>query len=148
MVEYVTFSEEMVGFMLQDRTFNNWGSKGRPQALTETFNCETPKQGPLLLHWHFTASREDDESYFTHGGGDSWMKVSTLFDLQVACESKTITIVQHVFVNYYLKIQTVSENTNMVDMTITDTFTLGAAGDKLTVSCSSKKEDKSGDPQY
>lgn len=145
-VIYVTATGEDVGFGVVNRTYN-WQGKV-PEALHQDFKLLEPQDNSVLLHWQFSATREDDQSYFHHGGGDSWMKVDTSFDLTVACTGKTVTIEQHVVVHYHLVMETLVEDTTLVDVTLTDAFTLAAAGDKVTGALTSSRADNSKEPAY
>jgi len=143
---YVTLTEADVGFLVVNRNYS-FLPKPLP-SLEQDFKLLEPANGPLLLHWQFSASRLDEESYYDHGGGDSWLKVDTSFQLKVSCSGKTLTIEQHVLVHYHLVIQTLKEDTTLVDVRITDTFTLAAAGDRLTAFLSPNKVDNSKEPEY
>jgi hypothetical protein len=143
----VTLTTEWLAWNLADRTFN-WGAKGVPKSVTQHFDLSEPKEGSQLLKWSFRASRLDDSSYFNHGGGASWITVNTSFDLEVTCGGNIITIKQHLVVHYDLAVQAQKEQTNLVDLTITDVFTLAAAGAELTATCTSKRDDRSKDPEH
>jgi hypothetical protein len=143
---YVDLVKENAAFRVVPRTFVWDGGKVPDNLKQHSKLYEHP--GALLLHWEFGASRENDESYFNHGGGDSFLRVETGLDLRVYASGNTLIIEQHIVVRYCLKIQAVVENTTLVDIHLTDTFTLAAAGDKVTASISTHKEDKSEPPQY
>jgi hypothetical protein len=106
----------------------------------DTDKLEAPLEGDLLLHWQFQASREYD-----YLSGTSWMRGVTSFDLKVSCAGNTLTVEQHAWVFCKLVMVTFDRHEwNLVDLTITDTFTLAAKSDgTLTANRTTKTTDKS-----
>lgn len=108
------------------------------QILVESF--EAPEQGDLALHWTFHAKREYD-----YASGSSWNLGETAFELKVSFRGNQVVVEQHALV--YCKLVMVTfwrHEWNLVDLTITDTFTLSTTHDgKLTAHRDSKTVDSS-----
>lgn len=106
------------------------------QILTETLKA--PDTGELVLDWQFATSRE-----FDYLSGTSWMRGQTSFSLTVTFSGDQIIIEQHALV--YCKLVMVTfwrKEWNLVDLKITDTFTLSTTHDgKLTATRSTKTDD-------
>ncbi len=99
-----------------------------------------PDNGAVVLSWNFDASLEVD--YFL---GSSWILGDCSFAMKVSVSGNTVTIEQHALV--YCKLVLVSMDRhawNLVDLTITDTFTLATEHDgNLAVKHASVTKDDS-----
>ena len=99
-----------------------------------------PPSGSLLLDWQFQTRREYD-----YLGGSSWMLGETAFELKVTCDGNRLIVEQHALVYCKLVMVTFDRHEwNLVDLTLTDTFTLSAQHDgTLTANRASSTSDKS-----
>ncbi|MFZ1409869.1 MAG: hypothetical protein WAS07_00245 [Micropruina sp.] len=94
--------------------------KTPPGLAIDVETLTAPPTGELLLHWQFGAHQEYD-----YLSGTSWNLGRTSFDLSVSCSGNVLTVTQHAVV--YCKLVMVTffrREWNLVDLTITDTFTL------------------------
>lgn len=145
--EYVDLLHEDVGFGVVNYSYN-WDGK-RPPDLKEIWSPTVEKAGPLLFKISYSSRRLNDSSWFHHGGGASYFEVDFSFDLSVECRGNQIAITQDIKLYYHLEIQSVSERTNLVNITRVDTFTLAVAGDRITAAAGTPKvDDRSEEPQY
>jgi len=108
------------------------------KILTETF--EALDSGQLVLHWNYGTSREYD-----YASGTSWLRGETSFELKVTFRGDQIIVEQHALV--FCKIVMVTfwrREWNLVDLLITDTFTLSTTHDgQLTATPTTHTEDHS-----
>ena len=100
---------------------------GDPPANLEILDNSfaAPDGGELVLHWLYKTRREDDWL-----SGSSWMRGETTFELKVTFSGNQIIVEQHALV--YCKLVMVSfwrDEWNLVDLTLTDTFTLSTSRD-------------------
>jgi hypothetical protein len=145
--EYVDLTQEGVGFGVVNRSYD-WGGK-RPPDLQEKLSPWAEEVGPLLFRIEYESHRENDSSWFHHGGGASYFKVDFAFDLSLECRGDQIVVTQNIKLHYHLMMQTLLEDTDLVDMTRVDTYTLAAAGDGLVARTGTPKvDDRSSNPQY
>lgn len=117
----------------------DWKGKQPPELkIREQFTA--PDTGPLVLSWNFDASREYD-----YASGTSWMLGDTSFSLKVSVAGNSVTIEQHALVYCKMVIVTFSRHEwNLVDLTITDTFTLATGHDgRLSVEHATATKDDS-----
>lgn len=122
-------------------TSNGFDWKGKvPPELKIRDEFEAPDTGPLVLRWNFDATREYD-----YLSGSSWMLGDCSFSLKVLVTGNTVTIEQHALIYCKLVMVTFDRHEwNLVDLAITDTFTLATEHDgKLSVKHTSATKDDS-----
>lgn len=127
------------GFL--DTTVNYSWSLTPHQAPTVTM----PPTGPVILTFHY-ASEADDEAGLDGDMGQ--MKLAPSFDLSVSVAGTTMTVVQHLVI--YLRVQSLQTAGagNVVDITLTDTYTLAVSQDgQLVATESTARNDQSKSPQ-
>jgi hypothetical protein len=81
----------------------------------------TPATGTEVLTFHYQSSAEDGAGLNDDMGK---MQLSSTFDLSVSFSGNTITIVQHLVVYLWVRSLQTSAGGNVVDRTLTDTYTL------------------------
>lgn len=127
------------GFL--DSTVHYSWSLTSNQAPTVTM----PATGPVILTFHY-ASEADDEAGLDGDMGQ--MKLAPSFDLSVSVSGTTMTVVQHLVI--YLRVQSLQTagDGNVVDITLTDTYTLAVSQDgRLVANESTARNDQSKNPQ-
>lgn len=104
-----------------------------------------PTSGPIVLQLGFQSNASDDAGL---GGDMGAMSLAPSLDVTVTFAGNAITVTQHLVINLYVRVMQTSGKGNIVDKTITDTYTLGVnqAGD-LTTTLTSTTTDKSEDPR-
>lgn len=120
---------------------NGFDWKGNvPPELKIRDEFQAPDTGPLVLSWNFDASREYD-----YLSGTSWMLGDCSFSLKVSLAGNTVTIEQHAVIYCKLVMVTFDRHEwNLVDLTITDSFTLATEHDgKLSVKHTQVTKDNS-----
>lgn len=109
-------------------------------------SVSTPATGQDVLEFSYSASDEDQAGV---NGALGREKLSTSFDLKVTFSGNTITVVQHLVVYLYVKSLATSGDGNIIDKTITDTYTLSVteSGQLTAQLTSSVPVDNSKDPR-
>lgn len=135
-VYFITYKREF-GVTPRDRDWHG-SPPDNLQILVESL--ESPASGPVLLEAHFKSAREYD-----YASGSSWMRGETTFDLKVTCHGNQIVVEQHALVWCKLVLVTFDRHEwNLVDLTLTDTFTLSTSHDgRIVVDRSSSSADNS-----
>ena len=106
---------------------------------------EMPATGPTVLRYTWSDSPPGDEA--GAGGGLGAMKMSTSFNLSVSFSGNTITITQHLVIYAYVRSLATDDGANVVDKTITDTYTITAdQNGRLVAVANSEHTDHSGTP--
>jgi hypothetical protein len=103
----------------------DWHGKSPDNLKIVAESLDVPSNGDLLLHWQFHAKREYD-----YLSGSSWMLGETAFELKVRRSGNQLIVEQRALV--YCKLVLVTFNRhewNIVDKTVTDTFTLSTTHD-------------------
>lgn len=116
-------------------------SGGTPQTITIN-----PTGSNVLTISYAGAADNHDKSGLTYGEFD----LHTSYDCNVSFSGQTITIAQHLVVYIYLEFDYTSASGNVVDMTLTDTYTLsiGQGGSITSNMVSSPPIDNSTTPDY
>lgn len=115
----VYFTTYDARFGIVDRHYT-WPEGKRPPIEVTVEKVDAPPTGALLLHYQFGAQQEYD-----YLSGTSWMLGRTSFDLTVTGAGNTVTVTQHALVSCKLVMVTFDRHEwNLVDLTLTDTFTL------------------------
>jgi len=135
-----------VGLVTYDARFGvsarnlDWHGKQPDDLKILVEDFQAPEQGELALHWTFHTKRE-----FDYASGTSWMLGETAFELKVSFRGNQIIVEQRALV--YCKLVMVTfwrDEWNLVDIGITDTFTLSTTDDgQLTAHLDSKTVDNS-----
>jgi len=129
--------DALYGVVKLDTAWNQGGTSKYDVSETRT----EPASGEKLLEWNFKANGYDSSALgsFQIGGNSN-------YTITVTCSGNVLTVTQHMVV--YGRIQMTAffvRDANLVDLTITDTFTLGCTHDgHLSADRSSKTDDKSG----
>ena len=103
-----------------------------------------PTTGSQVLSFHYDNSSDDQAGL---NGDMGEMKLAPTYDMQVTFSGNTITIVQHLVIYLYVRSLATSASGNIVDKTITDTYTLAITENgELTAVTNSTSEDHSENP--
>lgn len=100
-----------------DTTVNYESSLTGSQTPTVT----NPTTGAEVLHFSYSNTSWDQ------AGADGWMgkmRFSPSLEVSVSFTGNKIVIVQHLVIYIYVRVLTISDSGNIVDITITDTYTL------------------------
>ncbi|WP_291985249.1 hypothetical protein [Candidatus Accumulibacter sp. ACC007] len=102
--------------------------------------------GPTVLKISYASNADNhDKSGLTYGEFD----LHSSYDCSVSFAGSTITIVQHLVLYIYLQFDYTSASGNVVDTTITDTYTLSVGQNgQLQSTASSSTQDRSTTPDY
>lgn len=105
----------------------------------ELFGCPAAAAGEVLVEGQFKASREYKHAF------DLWIRGETNFGLTVRCRGSQVIVEQHALVYCKLVMTLFDEHEwNLVDLKLTDTFTLSTSHDgRLVVDRKSSTEDHS-----
>ncbi len=123
-----------------DTTVNYHWNLVAGQAPTITM----PSTGNVVLTAHYDSASQDDAGL---NGDMGEMELKPSYDLTVTFAGNTITVVQHLVVYLYVRSLATGEGGNIVDLTITDTYTLAITeSGGLTAAFHSNLEDHSQDP--
>lgn len=126
------------GFL--DTTVNYQWSLAPGQTPTITM----PDEGTVVLTMHYDSASNDDAGL---NGDMGAMELKPAYDLTVTFSGNTITVVQHLVIYLYVRSLATGEGGNIVDRTITDTYTLAVTeSGSLTAVFNSSVEDHSQDP--
>jgi hypothetical protein len=109
----------------------------------QTPTVTTPASGSQVLTFHYSNTASDK----SWGGAEGSMELTPTFDLAVSLAGNTMTIVQHLVIYVYVNKESTADGGNVVDKTITDTYTL-AVNDtgRLVATLTSKTQDNSRTP--
>ncbi|HST58951.1 MAG TPA: hypothetical protein VLK84_09690, partial [Longimicrobium sp.] len=83
--------------------------------------CATPATGPTVLSYSYNSYANDTAGL---GGDMGQMTLSSLFNLDVTFAGNVVTITQHLVIYTYIKVLATGDGANVVDVTVTDTFTI------------------------
>ncbi len=104
----------------------------------------SPPTGATVLSYSYNSSSSDQAGL---DGDIGQLKISPSFTLDVSFENNTITITQHLVVYLYIKHLATPASGNIVDKTITDTYSLAVDEyGRLTAVLKSTTQDKSQTP--
>ncbi|HET9649017.1 MAG TPA: hypothetical protein VFP34_12430 [Microlunatus sp.] len=108
---------------------------GRPDIDTLT----TPETGEVLLDGHFAAFRKAADGWTK----EAWVTGSTDFRITVTCRGNQLAVEQHAAVGCEILVPVTYHGTlNLVDLKLTDTYTLSASHDgQLTAERTSTTQD-------
>ncbi|MFI8997369.1 hypothetical protein [Streptomyces sp. NPDC053542] len=104
----------------------------------------TPATGPTVLTFHYDADAADQAGL---NGDLGQLELHPSYDVTVTFSGNTITVVQHLVI--YLRVQSLATSTsgNVVNVTVTDTYTLAVAQDgRLAATLSTNRQDTSQNP--
>lgn len=129
--------DALYGVKQLDAGWNSGAAAGYDVSETR----KQPDAGATLLEWNFQAHGYDSSAAASFQiGGD------VNYTITVTCAGNVLTVTQHMVV--YARIQMTAffvRDANLVDLTITDTFTLACTHDgHLTATSTSKTDDQSG----
>ncbi|WP_037570200.1 hypothetical protein [Phaeacidiphilus oryzae] len=112
----------------------------RGQAPTVT----TPATGPTVLTYHYDADAADQAGL---NGDIGRMELHPTYDVTVSFSGNTVKIVQHLVIYLYVRSLATAADGNVVDVTITDTYTIAVTQDgRLTSSLATQRQDNSTNP--
>jgi hypothetical protein len=117
-----------------------------PPTLTpgQTPTVKMPETGPVLLTFHYDSYAADQAGL---NGDMGRMELKPSFDLTVTASGNTLTVVQHLVVYLYVRSLATAGSGNVVDLTLTDTYTLAVSQDgELVANESTSRNDQSKDP--
>lgn len=131
---YMTTYDARFGVFDQE----HWHGKPPDNLVIRFDTFDEPAGGGVLLDWQFGTSRT-----YQYLSGSSWMQGETTFTLKVTCEGNQIIIEQHALIFCQLVMVTFwRDKWHLVDLKITDTFTLSTTHDgRLTAVRDTKTED-------
>ncbi|OIV38049.1 hypothetical protein BIV57_07735 [Mangrovactinospora gilvigrisea] len=103
-----------------------------------------PPSGPTVLTYHYDAAASDQAGL---NGDLGRMELHPSYDCTVTFSGTTIQIVQHLVVYLYARSLATSADGNVVDLTVTDTYTLAVGQDgRLAVTLTTARRDDSKNP--
>ena len=107
-------------------------------------SISAPPSGPLVLEYSYRSAASDDAGL---GGDMGQMELYPQFDVEVTFSGNTITIVQHLVIYLHVRVMQTGDGGNIVDKTITDTYTLAVnPTGGLSATLSSSTSDSSQNP--
>ncbi|GAA1364348.1 hypothetical protein [Streptomyces beijiangensis] len=103
-----------------------------------------PATGPTVLTFHYGADSVDQAGL---NGDLGKMELRPSYDISVSFTGNTIKVVQHLVVYLYVRSLATSTDGNVVDLTVTDTYTLGIGQDgRLAATLTTTRQDGSKNP--
>lgn len=127
------------GFL--DSTVNySWGVSS-----FQTPTVQITDTGADVLTFRWNSSEAEDQAGLN--GDMGRMTMSSSLAVDVSFQGNTIVVVQHLIINVYIRSLATSEQGNIIDITLTDTYTLAVdQNGGLTATVASTKADNSESP--